>query len=558
MDQFLDFKPARCRDCYRCLRECPVKAIRIVDHQARIMPERCILCGNCTRVCPQNAKTVHSQAEVVRRLLSSELDIIASVAPSFISTFRLENFGQMRTVLERLGFFFAEETAVGAAAVTQEYARLMREGKYKNLISSACPAVNRMIQLYRPDMLPYLAPVDSPMVAHAKILKQSFPDAKIVFIGPCVAKMREALESRVVDAVLTFEDLQRMMTEDGLTFPEAEPAEPRAAGASARTFPIARGIVKSFPEGELPYRPLSVDGIHKCMNGSRYLDELEHVFVEMTGCEYGCINGPCSLQHEDSAVLADAQVRRYAEQAEESGVSLDGAELYRRYPKLKEKGCEPQEDKLREILAKTGKTRPEDELNCGACGYETCRQKAWAVYNGFSDAEICVPYMRQKAQSMSVEVVQRMPNGVIVLNNDFGIEEINQLGSRLLGIDYYDYKGKNFFDLSDIVEFIEVQSSGENIFNRRVKVARTQKYVEISIIWMKERNRLLGVMKDVTEEETYNEKLRAVREQTFAVTDRVVKNQMKIAQEIASLLGETTAETKVALLKLKEILQSAQ
>ena len=180
------------------------------------------------------------------------------------------------------------------------------------------------------------------------------------------------------------------------------------------------------------------------------------------------------------------------------------------------------------------------------------------MYNGFSDVEICVPYMRQKAQSMSVEVVQRMPNGVIVLNNDFGIEEINQLGSRLLGIDYYDYKGKNFFDLSDIVEFIEVQSTGENIFNRRVKVSRTQKYVEISIIWMKERNRLLGVMKDVTEEETYNEKLRAVREQTFAVTDRVVKNQMQIAQQIASLLGETAAETKVALLKLKEILQSEQ
>ncbi len=558
MDQFLDFKPAKCRDCYRCLRECPVKAIRIVDHQARIIPERCILCGNCTRVCPQNAKTVHSQVDTVRRLLASGADVLASVAPSFVSTFDLTGFDQMRAVLEQLGFFYAEETAVGAAAVTQEYARLMEEGKYKNLITSACPAVNRMIQLYRPEMLKYLAPVDSPMVAHAKILKQSFVDAKVVFIGPCIAKMREAAESKVVDAVLTFEDLKKMMEEDGLRFPEAEAQEPKASGASGRIYPITRGVIKSFPGENTKYRPLSVDGVRKCMNGSLYIDQLENVFVEMNCCEYACINGPCSLQHEDSAVIADARVRKYAEQAEESGVSLDGADLYHRYPKLKEKGCEPPEEKIREILAKTGKTKPEDELNCGACGYDTCREKAWAVYNGFSDAELCMPYMRQKAESMSVEVVQRMPNGVIVLNNDFGIEEINQLGSRLLGIDYYDYKGKNFFDHSDIVEFIEVQSTGENIFNRRVKIKKTQKYVEISIMWMPERNRLLGVMKDVTEEETYNEKLRAVREQTFAVTDRVVKNQMKIAQEIASLLGETAAETKVALLKLKEILQSEQ
>lgn len=558
MDQFLDFKPAKCRDCYRCLRECPVKAIRIVNHQARIIPERCILCGNCTRVCPQNAKTVHSQIGEVRRLLASQADVLASVAPSFVATFSLEDFGQMAAVLEQLGFFYAEETAVGAAAVTQEYARLMKEGKYQNLISSACPAINRMLQIYHPEMLQYLAPVDSPMVAHAKILRRSFPDARIVFIGPCIAKMREASESEVVDAVLTFEDLRTMMEEDGLSFPAAERAEGRAQGASGRIYPIARGIIKSFPEEIPDYKPLAVDGVRRCMNASRYIGELDHVFVEMNCCEYACINGPCSLQHQDSAVLGDAKVRHYASRAEESGVSLDGAELSHRYPRLKEKGCDPPEQEIRAILAKTGKTKKEDELNCGACGYESCREKAWAVYNGFADVEMCIPYMRQKAESVSAEVMQRMPNGVVVLNSLFEIEEINLVASRLLDIDYHNYKGRNFFDLSDIVEFIQVQSSGENLFNRRVKVGRTQKYVEISIINMKDHDRLLGIMKDVTEEETYNEKLREVREQTFAVTDQVVKNQMKIAQEIASLLGETTAETKVALLQLKEILQSDQ
>ncbi|MGM9619807.1 MAG: [Fe-Fe] hydrogenase large subunit C-terminal domain-containing protein [Oscillospiraceae bacterium] len=558
MDQFLDFEPAKCRDCYRCLRECPVKAIRIIDHQARIIPERCILCGNCTRVCPQNAKTVHSQLEEVRRLLNSQSDVLASVDPSFVSAFELENFGQMAAVLEQLGFFYAEETAVGAAAVTQEYARLMQEGKYKNLISSACPAINRMIQIYRPEMLKYLAPVDSPMVAHAKILRQSFPDAKIVFVGPCVARMREAAESDVVDAVLTFEDLKTMMEEGGVSFPPAEAAERQAQGASARIYPIAGGIIRSFPEGLPGYTPLSIDGVRRCMSAERCMDELDHAFIEMSCCEYACVNGPCSLQRQDAAALAEVKVRRYAAQAEESGVSLDGAELGRRYPRLKEKGCEPPEQEIRAILAKTGKTKKEDELDCGACGYETCREKAWAVYNGFADVEMCLPHMRQKAESVSSEVMQRMPNGVVVLNSLFEIEEINLVASRLLDIDYYHYKGRNFFDLSDIVEFIQVQSSGENLFNRRVKIGKTQKYVEISIINMKDHDKLLGIMKDVTEEETYNEKLREVREQTFAVTDQVVKNQMKIAQDIASLLGETTAETKVALLKLKEILRSDQ
>lgn len=558
MDHFLDFKSAKCRDCYRCLRECPVKAIRIVDHQAKIIPERCILCGNCIRVCPQNAKTVHSQEEEVRRLLESGADVIASVAPSFVSSFRLENFDQIAEVLMSFGFLFAEETAVGAAVVTKEYMRLMETGKYKNMVASACPAVNRMIQLYRQDLLPYLAQVDSPMVVHAKMLKQSFPDAKVVFIGPCIAKMREAAESGVVDAVLTFEDLQRMMDAEGLKFPPAKEKEESARGASARIYPIARGIVKSFPDDAPAYRRLAVDGIRKCMNDSHYIDELEHVFVEMSCCEHGCINGPCSMQKFDSAVMADNIVRDYAASAAESGVDHEGVEMRHRFPKLKEKGCEPPEKELKAILAKTGKLKPEDELNCGACGYATCREKAWAVYNGYADVEMCIPYMRRKAESVSQEIMQRMPNGVVVINGQFQIEEINQVASRLLGIDYYDYKGKNFFDYSDIVEFVEVLETGENIFNRRVKVKNTGKYVEISIINMKDHNRVLGMMKDVTEEEKYNEKLRAVREQTFEVTDRVVKNQMKIAQEIASLLGETTAETKVALLKLKDILQSEQ
>ena len=177
MGQYLEFKPSSCKNCYRCLRECPVKAIKVVDQKAVIMEELCILCGKCTFVCHQNAKYVHGELEEVKRLLKKNKRVYVSVAPSFVSSFGIEDFEVMRTALKRLGFFDAEETALGAAAVTEKYEELLNSGKYRNLISSACPAVNRLIEIYYPKALPFLAPVDTPMVAHAKMIKKRDKDA---------------------------------------------------------------------------------------------------------------------------------------------------------------------------------------------------------------------------------------------------------------------------------------------------------------------------------------------------------------------------------------------
>ncbi|MEG2759655.1 MAG: [Fe-Fe] hydrogenase large subunit C-terminal domain-containing protein, partial [Rikenellaceae bacterium] len=216
MKEYLEFKKARCRDCYKCLRECPVKAIGMTEHQATIIAERCILCGRCTKVCPQNAKIVHSKKTEVLELLANNDMVIASVAPSFISSFSLSDFSKMRTALKEIGFAFCEETAVGANAVVKEYAKLMKRDKYDNFITSACPAVCRLIQLYYPNALKYLAPVDSPMIAHAKMLKKRYPNCKIVFLGPCIAKKREAADSGLIDGVLTFEELHDLFEERGI------------------------------------------------------------------------------------------------------------------------------------------------------------------------------------------------------------------------------------------------------------------------------------------------------------------------------------------------------
>lgn len=325
MKNYIDFKPSKCKDCCRCLKSCPVKAIGIIDHQAKIIPERCIQCGKCTRVCPQHAKAPFSQLDELKALLASGRGVVASVAPSFVSSFKLKSFEQMRTVLTQLGFDYAEETSVAAAAVTAEYARLLKSGEYKKLISSACSSTTRLIQTYYPGALKYLAPVDSPMTVHSRMLKKRFPGSAIVFIGPCISKKREADAVRIVENVLTFNDLAKLMRERGLSFPADTPRPGSAPGASARCYPINGGIIKSFIELPEGYEYISVDSDEKCAEVLKNIDSLKNMFVEMNSCEFGCINGPCSMVDTSTAETKAALLRlRDIMRDGEHGQSEDG------------------------------------------------------------------------------------------------------------------------------------------------------------------------------------------------------------------------------------------
>ena len=558
MKNYIDFGPARCRDCYLCLKSCPVKAIRLEGHRARIIPERCIQCGTCTRVCPQNAISIRPDVSEVRRLLAGETAVVASVAPSFVSSFDLRSFTPMRRALETLGFAAAEETAAGAAAVTAEYSRLLQSGQYKNLISSACPAVNRMIQIYYPEALKYLAPVDSPMTAHAKMLKERYPGAAVVYIGPCIAQRREADETSCVDKVLTFGELREMLVEAGISF-ESPPARQAEAdeGAGARCYPTEGGILRSFREKPAGYSYLSSGGNARVRGVLERIGHVDHLFLELSACPFSCVNGPCSLTDEDSALNAMLRVCSYAATEGDPEWSAEGIDFSREFPRILDASLEPGEEQLQKLLEKVGKLSPEDEYNCGSCGYSTCREKAWAAFNGYVDENLCVPFMRSQTESVSGEVVRRLPYGIVVLDRDFAIDSINRSAAEMLGIESRHPEGETVFDHIMIPEFIIAQNSGEDMKNVRVAAEKTGKRLELSIILMPEQEQILGVFKDVTEESTYNERLRELRQRTFHVTDEVVKKQMRIAQEIASLLGETTAETKVALLKLKDILRGS-
>lgn len=557
MLRYLEFKEAKCKNCYKCLKNCPVKAIKIEDNQAKIIEDRCILCGKCTLICPQNAKKVHSELDEVKELLKN-YKVVASVAPSFISSFECDGFESFEDALKQLGFEYGEETARGAEAVVAEYEKLLSERKFKNFITSCCPAVNDMISLYYPNALKYLAPVDSPAIAHAKLLKQDQPDYKIVFIGPCIAKKKELKKSGLVDGVLTFEDLAELLKEKSVTFKKCD-MNKEVSWNQERFFPISRGIIKSFKTLTNGYEYIAVDGVERCKEALAEIDNLENIFIEMNACQSSCINGPCSLNRSSSAIVANSKVRRFVKNnlhtnSEATNFTVD-VNISHKYKAQKLNSVKPTEEQIKDILAKTGKFSEDDELNCGACGYPTCREKAWAVANGYADAEMCLPYMRERAESMSYEIIQNSPNGIVVIDKDFNVVDINSKAKELLGVENFKPKIISIFDLINSGgDFALAFEKRKNAYFEKVKIEKTNSFIEISINYIKDNNMFFATMKDITEKVNYDEKLKEFKLETIATTDDVIKKQMRVAQKIASLLGETTAEAKVALVNLKKAL----
>lgn len=561
MVNFLEFKEAKCKNCYKCLKNCPVKAIKIEDNQAKIIDERCILCGNCTVVCPQNAKSVHSELDNVKKLLS-EYKVVATIAPSFVSSFNIKSFNSLKNALIKCGFFFAEETARGASVVVDEYEKILKTKKYKNFITSCCPAINKMISLYYPEALEFLAPVDSPVIAHAKIIKQENPDVKVVFIGPCIAKKRECFESGVVDGVLTYEELAELFSEKQVTIDDIENVPDQIGWNKARFFPISRGIIKSFNEFAEGYEYIAVDGVENCQKVLSEITKMENVFLEINACQGSCVSGPCALNKDSSAIFSNTKIRKYVS-------SNDGVEKLDRVSDVNASidishthssdanyDAEPSEEEIKEVLAKTGKYSVEDELNCGACGYSTCRQKAWAVIKGYADVEMCLPYMRDRAENMSNEIIKNSPNGIFVVDEDYKIIDINDKAKNLIGL--YAFKPKEVSVLEVLEEsedFVIALTEKKNVIRKQIKISRTNSYVELSINHMKDHNMMFAIMKDITEKVNYDDEINKLKFETLSMADKVIKKQMRVAHEIASLLGETTAETKIALVNLKKTLE---
>ncbi len=553
MSECLTLKKSNCKNCYKCIRHCPVKSIRFSANQAHVIGNECILCGQCFVVCPQNAKQIVDETEKVKVLIQSGAPVYASVAPSFIANYNGVGINGIRAALKKLGFADAEETALGATEVKTEYEKMLADGTKDVLISSCCHSVNLLIQKYFPSLLPYLADVMSPMQAHCSDIKKRVPQAKTVFIGPCVAKKDEALHYEgIVDAVLTFEELTEWLKAEKIEL-EADPD--KTEKSRARFFPTTGGILKTMKTREPDYVYMAIDGTENCIAALKEIERgnVHKCFIEMSACSGGCVGGPVMEKYHRSPVIDYRSVSDYAGEKDFDVVQPDSLELRKRFEPIELRNVTPSEDEIKAILKKMGKNRPEDELNCGSCGYDTCREKAIAIYHGKAEISMCLPYLKEKAESFSDCIVSNTPNALIVVNEALEVQQINPAARKILNVRYAsDILGDQIVRILDPKPFLDVLESKRDIRNRKTYLAEYDKFVEQTVIYDTNYHMLLCIMRDITEQETEREKREKLRNQTVETADNVVDKQMRIVQEIASLLGETAAETKIALAKLKE------
>ena len=426
------------------------------------------------------------------------------------------------------------------------------------MIASCCPSVNLLIQKYFPKAVEYLADVVSPMIAHCQDIKKRYPDAKTVFIGPCVSKKYEAETSGgIVDAVLTFEELSQWLKEENVELKEELDDTPES---NARFFPIAGGILRTMQKKSSEYTYLEINGVEKCMSALRDIEagNVHKCFIEMSSCVGSCIGGPVMEKYHQTNIIKDfVSVANYAGEKDFVVEQPKAVELKKQFEFTPPEAEMPSETEISAALRKMGKYKKEDELNCGTCGYNTCREKAIAVCQGKAQITMCLPYLKQKAESFSDAIVKNTSNGIVVLNENLEVQQINEAARKMMNIRFSsDILGEPVVRIMDPVDFVEVLYNTDPIENKRVYLAEYERFVEESIIYDKESHLLICIMRDVTEEEVNREKRERISRDTIEVADKVVEKQMRIVQEIASLLGETAAETKIALTKLKESIEN--
>ena len=556
MANCLTLKKSNCKNCYKCIRHCPVKAIRFSGNQAHIIGNECILCGRGFVVCPQNAKEIVDSTEKVRVLLQGSDPVIVSLAPSFIANYEGVGVESMRRALKKLGFTEVEETAIGATIVKTEYERILREEDRDIIISSCCHSVNLLIQKYFPSLLEYLADVMSPMQAHCADIKKRMPNAKTVFIGPCVAKKDEAeYYEGLVDAVLTYEELTKWLKTEGI---ELEKELDETPESKARLFPTTGGVLKTMAKDVPGYTYLALDGVDNCIAALKDIEDgqIHKCFIEMSACVSSCIGGPVMEKYHTSNPVRDyVIISNYAGNDDFEVNQPVPMSLKKNFSMIEKRLLQPSENEIMTVLRQMGKFKASDELNCGSCGYNTCRDKAIAIIHGKAESSMCLPFLKDKAESFSDTIVKNSPNGFIVLNENLEVQQINDSARRIMNIrSASDVLGEPVIRILDPGLFVQARDSGRSIRDQRIYLAEYKKYVEQTVVYDSESRMLVGIMRDITEEEADRERKAKINKHTVEVADTVVEKQMRIVQEIASLLGETAAETKIALTKLKESL----
>jgi iron only hydrogenase large subunit-like protein/uncharacterized Fe-S cluster-containing protein len=555
---------ARCRDCYRCVRVCPVKAIRMKEGQAFVVDDLCISCGTCIRECPQGAKTFRQDLETARQIMAGKTGpVAASIAPAFAAVFSEWERLRLPSALRKLGFTFVAETAVGAFEVARRTAELAAEQGGKSHIMTACPAVVRYIEMYRPNLAGQLLPVVSPMIAHARHLKTRLGvQAKVIFIGPCVAKKQEASRPELagsVDCVLTFPELREWLTASGIDLSNCEESnvDEQPAGGS-RLFPLAGGAAHTggLETDILSPRLITVTGIDDLGDILDTLPDPDSgpCLIEPLFCRQGCINGP-ALAGEPAPIFARRQqLNTFVSTHPARGpkLNLPDVQLATCFAGNPRWDSDIPESEIRRILSLTGKTSPDDELNCGACGYPSCRDKAIAVARGMAEVEMCIPYMRRLAEQRRDRIIETSPNGIVIVDEHLTILNMNP-AFRKFFMCSDAVCGKPISYLMDPEPFEKVAAARVEKFETVVEHSKYGLTCHEIIYGLPEDRQVVGIFINITSSRDSQQKLDAMRAQTVRQAQDLLNHQITMAQTMAKFLGESTAHGEKLVDNLRRI-----
>lgn len=548
---------ARCRDCYRCVRVCPVKAIRMHDGQASVDPERCVACGTCIRECPQQAKSFRNDLERAVRLIASGGRVACSLAPSFAAAWSPWQRRRLPSALRRLGFAYVGETAIGAYHAAEATARAVARNPDRHHVCTACPAVVQYVERYQTGLVDHLVPVVSPMIAHARHVRQTRgQDWSFVFIGPCLAKKAEAEREGfqgLVDCVLTFAELEQWFQREAINLAACEESDfDESPEGHARLFPLEAGCVRTagWAADRLDGHVLAATGFDQVREALEGLTpDAPPTILEPLFCAQGCIGGPAMPGNVNaftrrSEVLAYAAARPGAEPAPRLDRSLHAR--FRARP-----GAEApvSEEQIRQVLAQTGKAAVADQLNCAACGYPSCREKAIAVIRGLAEPDMCMPYMRRMAEQRVDRIIETSPNGIVVLDDQLRILSMNPAFRRMFTCSDA-LCGHNISELMDPEPFDRLAAHERQLVEISAEHARYNLVCHQILYALPDERQYVGIFVNVTHSRASQLQLDQLRAKTVLQARELLEQQIKMAETIAVCLGENTARSEALLDKL--------
>ena len=549
---------AMCRDCYRCVRACPVKAIGIKNNQAFINQDRCINCGTCVKTCLQKAKVDESQLDYIKKIVKSG-DVVACVAPSFAAEYPGYLRRRLAAGLRGLGFKRVEETSIGADAVA-EYTKKLAAATGRGGIATACPAVVDYVQTYMPEHLDLLMPVVSPMIAHCKITKALHPDMRAVFIGPCVAKKAEAQQDKykgIVDGVLTFKELNQWFREEGIVLEEICDSGFDQIGHlnTAKLFPLPGGMIKTAGLDD------SIDSIN-IVHTSGYentitllhaaVDSKDLEIIEPLFCNGGCISG-AGNESQNNIFEKRKDIINYAHEKDDAvgaEEAMPPVDLSTTFEKTPVKGVKYTEQDILDVYEHTYKSAPENRLNCGACGYANCEENAIAILNGMAEYSMCIPYMRRRAENRADTILHNAPEGVVILDEGLTIQLVNPAFEKYFSCTSAIIGRKISYLLdSTIYEKVFAQPGKylESIFEYQGKEFHQVVY------YLPAEKQYVGIYMDLSNIKLNEAKIQSARDKTIQRVEQLIAQNLEMAQKMADYLGESAARSETLL---EELIQS--